>query len=152
MKPIHERRHLLHLLWHDHGRTTRHRVGSGTLRCQGVRCESFTVWRCAQCGSLHALEPIDADRYYRHYPVKRQRYNFLFKALLRKRMEILKRTGLQRGDTLLDYGCGSGNFVRYAQEHGVQAEGCDPYSEEFGDASLLNRTCDFVTAQGVLEQ
>lgn len=66
-------------------------------------------------------------------------------------MGILKRAGLESGKTLTDYGCGSGHFVRYAREHGVQAEGYDPYSEEFGDASVLDRRYDFVTTQDVLE-
>jgi 2-polyprenyl-3-methyl-5-hydroxy-6-metoxy-1,4-benzoquinol methylase len=126
---------------------------SAPVRCD-VRefgAETFTVWRCANCGSLHAQEPIDSERYYRNYPVKRQRYDFLFRALLQKRMEILKRTGLESGKTLLDYGCGSGHFVRYAREHGVRADGYDPYSEEFEDPSVLDRRYDFVTAQDVLE-
>ncbi|MGB9372043.1 MAG: class I SAM-dependent methyltransferase, partial [Halobacteriota archaeon] len=124
-----------------------------------VRCdirefgdETFTVWRCASCGSLHAKEPIDSERYYRHYPVKLQRYDFFFRALLRKRIGILKHAGLKSGNTLLDYGCGSGHFVRYAREHRVRAEGYDPYSEEFGDPSVLGRSYDFVTAQDVLER
>ncbi|MFZ0010542.1 MAG: hypothetical protein WAL97_01360, partial [Halobacteriota archaeon] len=38
--------------------------------------ETFTVWRCAKCGSLHATEPIDYDRYYRHYLYSRPRPEF----------------------------------------------------------------------------
>ena len=137
------------------GRSTAERPAaeSAQVRCD-VRefgAQMFTVWRCATCGSLHALEPIDADRYYRDYPVKHQRYDFFFKALLRKRLQILKRAGLERGDTLLDYGCGSGHFVRYAREHGARAEGYDLYSEAFKDASVLDHSYDFVTAQDVLE-
>jgi SAM-dependent methyltransferase len=126
-----------------------------------VRCdvrefgnEIFTVWRCAACGSLHTLEPIDVDRYYGYYPATRVRYDlydFFVTFSLRKRMQILKNTGLKSSKTLLDYGCGSGHFVRYARERGVQAEGYDPYSEEFGDASVLDHTYDFVTVQDVLE-
>ena len=125
-----------------------------------VRCnvrefgdETFTVWRCAKCGSLHATEPIDADRYYEHYLYSRPRLGFYTfgKVWLHKRMGLIKRAGLKRGTTLLDYGCGSGGFVRYAREHGVLAEGYDPYSETFGDASVLEKSYDFVTAQDVLE-
>jgi 2-polyprenyl-3-methyl-5-hydroxy-6-metoxy-1,4-benzoquinol methylase len=126
---------------------------SAQVRC-GVRefgIQTFTVWRCAKCGSLHAQELIDSDCYYRHYPFMRQTYDFFVKVTLRKRMGILKRAGLESGKTLLDYGCGSGHFVRYAREHGVHAEGYDPYSQEFGDASVLDRSYDFVTAQDVLE-
>ncbi len=126
---------------------------SALVRCdiREFSTETFTVWRCAKCRSLHALEPIDADRYYRDYPTKRERYNFFFRALLGKRMQILKHAGLERGKTLLDYGCGSGHFVRYAREHGVWAEGYDPYSEKFRDASVLAHRYDFVIAQDVLE-
>ena len=106
------------------------------------------VLSVGRCMRRSRLTP---ERYYRHYPVKLQRYDFFFRALLRKRMEILKRAGLESGKTLLDYGCGSGHFVRYAREHGVQAEGYDPYSREFGDASVLDCSYDFVTAQDVLE-
>jgi 2-polyprenyl-3-methyl-5-hydroxy-6-metoxy-1,4-benzoquinol methylase len=113
--------------------------------------ETFTVWRCAKCGSLHAKEPIDYDRYYRHYWLKHQKYDSIAKVIPRKRMEILERAGLESGMTLLDYGCGVGHFVRYAREHGVRAEGYDPYSEGFGDTSVLDRSYDFVTAQDVLE-
>jgi len=126
---------------------------SAQVRCN-VRefgAETFTVWRCAKCGSLHSKEPIDYGRYYGHYPFIRQRYDFFVKITLRKRLGILKHAGLEDGKTLLDYGCGSGHFVRYAREHGVQAEGYDPYSEEFGDVSVLDRRYDFVTAQDVLE-
>ncbi|MGZ4865418.1 MAG: class I SAM-dependent methyltransferase [Halobacteriota archaeon] len=126
---------------------------SAKVRCN-VRefgAETFTVWRCAKCWSLHALEPIDADRYYRDYPIQLQRYNFFTEVMLRNRLVILKRAGLHRGNTLLDYGCGSGHFVRYAREHGIHAEGYDPHSKEFGDASVLDRSYDFVTAQDVIE-
>jgi 2-polyprenyl-3-methyl-5-hydroxy-6-metoxy-1,4-benzoquinol methylase len=126
---------------------------SAQVRCD-VRefgAETFTVWRCAKCGSLHAQEPIDSDRYYRHYPFMRQKYDFFVKVTQRKRMGILKRAGLESGKTLLDYGCGNGHFVRYAREQGVQAEGYDPYSQEFRDAWVLDRSYDFVTAQDVLD-
>jgi 2-polyprenyl-3-methyl-5-hydroxy-6-metoxy-1,4-benzoquinol methylase len=79
------------------------------------------------------------------------KYDFATKLLQRKRMEPLKRAGLESGKTLLDYGCGNGHFVRYARDHGVRAEGYDPYSEAFGDTSVLDRRYDFITAQDVLE-
>jgi SAM-dependent methyltransferase len=84
------------------------------------RDKTFTVWRCAKCGSLHAKEPIVYDRYYRDYPVMLRRYDFFVRSLLRRRLGLLKRVGLESGTTLLDYGCGSGHFVRYAQEHKVR--------------------------------
>jgi 2-polyprenyl-3-methyl-5-hydroxy-6-metoxy-1,4-benzoquinol methylase len=124
-----------------------------------VRCnvrefgdETFTVWRCAKCGSLHSKDPIDYDRYYRNYVyLNHLTYDSIAKIGMRKRMRIHKRAGLKSGITLLDYGCGNGIFVRYAREHGVRAEGYDPYSHDFNDASVLDRTYEFVTFQDVLE-
>lgn len=126
---------------------------SAPVRCN-VRefgSEVFNVWRCARCGSLHTLEPIDYDRYYRNYPIQRQKYDAFTRVTLARRLEILIRSGLSGGKTLLDYGCGSGHFVRFAREKGVKAEGYDPYSEEFGNRTVLDRSYDFVTAQDVLE-
>jgi 2-polyprenyl-3-methyl-5-hydroxy-6-metoxy-1,4-benzoquinol methylase len=128
-------------------------VDSAQVRCN-VRefgAETFTVWRCAKFGSLHAKEPIDYDRYYWHYWLKHQKYDSIAEVMLRKRIKIIERAGLDRGVTLLDYGCGSGHFVRYARERGVRAEGYDPYSESFGDATVLDGRYDFVTAEDVLE-
>ena len=131
---------------------------SPTAESARIRCnvkefgdETFTVWRCAQCRSLHARDPVDLEYYYQKYPVARHEYNRGTKLVLGNRMKRLKRAGLKSGKTLIDYGCGNGHFVRYAREHGVQAEGYDPYSTEFKDASVLDRTYDFVTAQDVLE-
>jgi hypothetical protein len=99
-------------------------VDSAQMRCniREFGDETFTVWRCARCGSLHATEPIDPDRYYQRYATfcRVQLYSFM-KVAFRKRIRILKHARLKRGTTLLDYGCGSGHFVRYAREHGVQA-------------------------------
>jgi hypothetical protein len=64
---------------------------------------------------------------------------------------ILKHARLKTGTTLLDYRCGNGYFVRYTWEHGVRAGGYNPYSQEFGDASELDRSYHFVTARDVLE-
>ena len=124
-----------------------------------VRCnvrefahQSFTVWRCDHCGSLHCLESIDHARYYANYPIRRQKYDFFARHIFQRRLQILTDAGLSEGQTLLDYGCGSGYFVRYARSRGMLAEGYDPYSsEEFGDPVVLDRTYDFVTSQDVIE-
>ena len=74
-----------------------------------VRCnvrefgdETFTVWRCARCGSLHATEPIDPDRYYQHYATLcRLEYYSFKKIILSKRIKnicIRCRTFLNRGN------------------------------------------------------
>lgn len=123
-----------------------------------VRCnvrefahQSFTVWRCSQCASLHCLEPIDYPRYYAAYPIRRQQYDFFTRRTFAKRLALLRESGLETGQSLLDYGCGSGHFVRYAREQGYDAEGYDPYSPGFADPAVLGRKYDLVTSQDVVE-
>lgn len=112
----------------------------------------FTFWRCLNCRSLHCFEEIDFAKYYANYPIRRQKYDFFAKQIFKKRLKILLKAGLKKGDTLLDYGCGSGHFVRFARNFGILAEGYDPYSsEKFSDINVLNKKYDFVVSQDVVE-
>lgn len=124
-----------------------------------VRCnvrqfadQFFTMWRCANCNSLHCLESIDFAHYYANYPIRLQKYDFFARHIFERRLQFMLDAGLGQGDTLLDYGCGSGYFVRFARSKGIRAEGYDPYSsEEFSDPAVLERRYDFVTSQDVVE-
>lgn len=116
-----------------------------------VEHESYTVWRCRHCGTLNALEPVDYDRIYANYPVQRQRDDFFSQRLLAKRLKILVAAGLLHEHSVLDYGCGSGLFVRYLVDKGYQCRGYDPYNQQHCDPGVLARRYDVVTCQGVIE-
>lgn len=81
-----------------------------------VMADTFTVWRCRDCSTLNALEKVDYAKIYKNYPIQRQSYDFFAKRLFSKRLKILIRLGLKPHHTILDYGCGSGHFVRYLRE------------------------------------
>jgi 2-polyprenyl-3-methyl-5-hydroxy-6-metoxy-1,4-benzoquinol methylase len=116
------------------------------------KSESFRVWRCANCRSLHSAGNIDYDRYYKDYPIKRQVLDFCTRRLFASRLANLTRAGLKSSHSILDYGCGNGAFVRYLRERGfVHAQGFDPYSTEFSNRDVLSRTYDCVTSQDVIE-
>jgi len=110
-----------------------------------------TVWRCAACGSLNALEPIEPDKVYRNYPIQRQQYDLMSRAMFAKRLRILRRVGLQRRHRVLDHGCGSGHFVRYLREAGFDAHGFDPYNPRHNDPAVLEGGFDVVCSQDVIE-
>lgn len=110
-----------------------------------------TVWRCRHCGSLHALEPIDAARWYAGYPLQRQRLDFFAQRLYSSRLSMLHRQGLGRSDEILDYGCGNGAFVRFMRSRRYDAAGYDPYCPPWDDAAVLRRQYDVVTCQDVIE-
>ena len=100
------------------------------------------MWRCANCNSLHCLESIDFAHYYANYPIRLQKYDFFARHIFERRLQFMLDAGLGQGDTLLDYGCGSGYFVRFARSKGIRAEGYDPYSsEEFSDPAVLGKLC-----------
>jgi len=124
-----------------------------------VRCnvrefagDMFTVWRCSNCGALHALEDIDYGRFYQHYPVQQQKLDFFTRRLFASRLRELSRAGLTTRHSILDYGCGNGAFVTYLRRRGyARAEGYDPYSRHHADKAVLDREFDFVVAQDVIE-
>ncbi|HEY9447019.1 MAG TPA: class I SAM-dependent methyltransferase [Burkholderiales bacterium] len=114
--------------------------------------ERFTVWRCSNCGSLHSLEDIDYERFYRNYPVQQQKLDFFARRLFGSRLRELVRGGLERRHSILDYGCGNGAFVTFLRQQGyTQAEGYDPYSQLHAGTSVLAGRFDFVVAQDVIE-
>ena len=125
------------------------RVKSNVRR---FRNEEFTVWRCANCGSLHSLEDIDYAHYYKDYVLHRQKMDFYARRLFSSRTRQLIRGGLLPHHRILDFGCGNGNFVRFLQERGYAGvKGYDPFSSEFGDSSVLTQQFDVVNCQDVIE-
>src|SRR5512132_3919750 len=71
---------------------------------------TFAIWRCADCGSLHARDEVDLAHYYAKYPFHAGAApgeRIMYDNLLRR----LRRVGLTREQRVLDYGCGGGHFV-----------------------------------------
>ncbi len=119
------------------------------------REEKFAVWRCANCGSIHAADEVDLDHYYRHYPIhdlKQTKVDWMLRAMYRNQTRRLMRAGLQKEHHILDHGCGSGFLVDYLRNAGYpNAAGFDQYSQEFCDRRVLERTYDVVISQDVIE-
>jgi SAM-dependent methyltransferase len=114
--------------------------------------ERFAVWRCKRCGSIHAKDEVDLDRYYRDYPFFAVAMDWRLRAMYRVLLRRLTRAGVRKSSRILDYGCGSGKFVQFLKEQGYeQAGGYDAYSEKFRDPSILERKYDCVVSQDVIE-
>lgn len=117
--------------------------------------ESFRVWRCPRCRAIHCLEIVDLDAYYAKYPFAGATLNWPFRRFYAHLARRLRRFGLSRGSSLLDYGCGQGLFVQYLRERGHEAVcGYDPYAprDATGDRAVLDDgPFDFVLLQDVLE-
>jgi SAM-dependent methyltransferase len=114
--------------------------------------ERFCVWRCGCCGSIHARDEVDLDHYYAHYPFHDVPTDWRTRAPYDSQLRRLKRAGLRRDHAILDYGCGTGNFVRHLRQRGYRnVFGFDAYSEQFSDRAALRRTYDCVLAQDLIE-
>ncbi len=115
--------------------------------------ETFGVWRCEGCGSIHAEEDVDLPHYYAKYPFHGDatldwRLKVMYSGLLKR----LEKGGVRREHRVLDYGCGGGHVLEFLGERGYeQVVGFDEYSEKFGDRTVLDQRYDVVLSQDVIE-
>ena len=114
--------------------------------------EAFWLWRCRECQSIHARDEVDLTRYYARYPFFDLPLDWRMRAAYAEQRRRLEAAGLRRDDQILDYGCGSGAFIRYLQGEGyAHAVGFDEYNTRFADPTVLERRYDCVLSQDVLE-
>jgi 2-polyprenyl-3-methyl-5-hydroxy-6-metoxy-1,4-benzoquinol methylase len=115
------------------------------------QAETFTVWRCRNCGSLHSKEAVDLEHYYRHYPIHAHEIDPVTRLAYRNRLRSITACGVGAGASILDYGCGHGVFVKFLRETGYSAEGYDAFDATFSDVRTLDHRYDVVTAYDVIE-
>ena len=113
--------------------------------------EEFAIWRCPSCRSIHARDEVDLDHYYEFYPFFAQELDWAVRCGYRILLRRLKKAGLEPGQRILDYGCGSGLLAEFLREKGYDAVGYDPYNSEHNDRTLLEVRYDCVIAQDVIE-
>lgn len=114
--------------------------------------EIFTVWRCRNCGCVHAKDAVDLNWYYSKYELHEKKLDAAIRFFYRKKLCYLQRSGLTRQDHILDYGCGSGVFITYLKERGyANTVGYDPFTKEFADDKVLGERYDMVMSSDVLE-
>lgn len=140
-----------------------HRIDPGdanrlvTFPChvQAFLGETFSVWRCPQCRTIHCLEIVDLDHYYAKYPFADMQLTWPFRIFYRNLARRLTRHGFTKEHSLLDYGCGNGLFVRSLQARGfTRCHGYDPYGKADGTgdrAQLQEGPFDYILLQDVLE-
>jgi 2-polyprenyl-3-methyl-5-hydroxy-6-metoxy-1,4-benzoquinol methylase len=128
----------------------RARIRSNVRKFAG---ETFALWQCGACGSVHAADEVDLDHYYAHYPFHAQKLTYSTRISHLGKLRALEKLGLRRDQRVLDYGCGGGLFVQVLQQEGyVHARGYDPYaSEDSPYRQLPGDGYDVVMSQDVLE-
>jgi SAM-dependent methyltransferase len=96
---------------------------------------AFRMAKCPDCGSIHALDPVDYGEIYRDYPLNRERrLDGFARGTMRNLLRRCVREGMTKTDSVLDYGCGNGVFVEFLRASGFDnATGYDPYVPGFQD-------------------
>jgi len=114
--------------------------------------ESFGLWKCERCGSIHAADEVDLDYYYAHYPFHDQKLNALSRLAYLGKVRDLKKLGMQKEHRILDYGSGSGEFVNLLREEGFkETRGYDPYAKEGPFREPPGTGYDVILSQDVIE-
>lgn len=116
------------------------------------RQEQFAVWRCPLCQSIHRLEDIDLEPYYKNYPTHDSKLDDWTRLSKQKLLKTLVKGGLTKAHRFLDFGCGAGVFLDYMKEKGYSnLNGYDLYHPNYNDPGVLTSGYDFILAEEVLE-
>lgn len=118
--------------------------------------ETFKVWRCPDCRTIHCLDVVDLDYYYAKYPIAQAIFTWPNRIIYRSRQRQLTKHGFSKTHSMLDYGCGvNGLFVHYLRRNGfTNCYGYDPYApqEGFGNPAVLQpEAFDYIVLQDVIE-
>lgn len=108
-----------------------------TIKDNSVSKESFTIKECSSCGlRITSPRPMDSDlgRYYEsedyvsHSDTNKGIINYLYQRVksitLRKKERLL--SSFNSHNTLLDIGCGTGDFLLYCKNKGWSVSGLEP--------------------------
>ncbi len=128
-----------------------HEVVSVRCNVRQFEDQTFTVWRCPQCKSLHSKEGIDLSFYYQDYPFKKHTMKPGLRVAYTNRLNNLVKQGLQKTDRILDYGCGRGLFVTFLKERGYDAYGYDAFTPGWDDPQVLKDPFNVIVSQDVIE-
>lgn len=131
----------------------------GCIVCEGdsfrlKEVNSYTIWRCGDCG-LEFVHPMPSarllKRFYKNYSDPRAQDHVLLANAAQNARHIQMRYGVSPASRLLDFGCGKNLFVKVVKPLGSGWSGYEPYSGDESLRKLQPGPYDFLTLWGVLE-
>ncbi len=128
-----------------------------TFSCnvRAFKSETFKVWRCPGCMTIHCLDVVELAHYYAKYPFAQATLTLPLRLCYQNLFQQLAKHGFSNAHSFLDYGCGNGLFVQYLQQRNfANCHGYDPYApkEGFGNLTILQRGLfDYISLQDVIE-
>lgn len=119
---------------------------------RAFRHQAFALWRCAECLSIHAKDEVALAHYYARYPFHALPDDWRVQLVYDHQVARLRQVGIGPEHHVLDYGAGSGAFIRHLQRRGFRAVSAyDQYCKPFSDTAVLRKRYDCVVSQDVLE-
>jgi|SRR6476661_4081583 len=117
--------------------------------------ETFKVWRCPGCMTIHCLDVVDLAHYYAKYPFAQAKLTWSLRLCYQNLFQQLIKHGFSQTHSFLDYGCANGLFVQYLRQRGfANCHGYELYApqEGFGDPTILQQDpFDYISLQDVIE-
>lgn len=99
--------------------------------------DEFTIQICENCGfkftnprpdEIEVLKYYESNEYISHNAQKSNLFNIIYRQIrtfsIRRKFILVKRYG--NGQTLLDIGCGTGEFIAYCSKKGIITTGVEP--------------------------
>lgn len=125
------------------------------VKDHSISKEDFTIKKCNECGlRMTSPRPDDKDltKYYEsedyisHSDTKKglinRLYHFVKQLTIKQKQDLIAK--LSKGKTLLDIGCGTGDFLIYCKEKGWRVSGLepDPNARKKAEEKGLNEVAD----------
>lgn len=119
---------------------------------EAFRHQTFRLWKCPDCKTISATDPVDFEAIYRVYPLNARTLDVFARQTLKNLLRRLEKAGVTTTSSVLDYGCGNGLFVQFLRERGfTTVAGYDPYVPEYAALPKEPAQFDCVVANDVIE-
>lgn len=127
--------------------------GSVRGNTERFKSQTFNLWKCPSCQSIHSTDPVDLADIYRDYPLNdKRRLDIFAKGTMANLLKRLRQGGLNKNDTILDFGCGNGIFLQFLSQKGhTNIAGFDPFIKKYAELPELAGGYDCVVANDVIE-
>jgi len=113
--------------------------------------QTFPLWRCPKCKTIHSLKAVNFAEIYSDYPLNHMRKLDIYaRQTLGNLLKRLCKGGIKKSSSILDYGCGNGIFATFLKQKGYKnVDSYDPYVEPF--TKQPTKKYDLVVLNDVLE-
>jgi SAM-dependent methyltransferase len=127
-------------------------TGSVRGNTERFKHTKFRLWKCPECLTIIALDPVDFADIYADYPLNTRQLDVFARGTLANLLRRLRRAGLKPSDSILDYGCGNNIFVDYLQDRGyTRSSGYDPYVPAYTQIPIEQAPFDVIVNNDTLE-